>query len=47
MFQGVFWVSLTCVKVQEALRCDVHGLSGDVESHKGLTPLMTMGGALR
>jgi len=25
----------------------VHGLSGDTESHKGVAPLVTMGGALR
>ena len=39
--------SCTVVKVQGALRCAVHGLSGDTESHKGVAPLVTMGGAVR
>jgi len=35
------------VKVQEALRCNMHDLSGNIENHKGLTPLVTTGGASR
>jgi len=46
-FSNVLVILICSVKVQEALRCDMHSLSGDIESHKRLVPLMTMGGALR